>query len=72
MVKDAARYLPSLANCVYRESLWETKTILPRSDGDDSRPILFKENALNSKVISVLGGKIDNIFELDEALTTHH
>ncbi|WP_346292313.1 FAD-dependent oxidoreductase [Sphaerothrix gracilis] len=72
MVKDAVRYLPSLANCVYRGSLWETKTILPRSDGDDSRPILFKENALNSKVISVLGGKIDNIFELDEALTTHH
>ena len=30
MVRDAARYLPALADCRYRDSLWEVKTVLPR------------------------------------------
>ncbi len=68
MLRDAVRYLPVLAECSYLESLWEVKTILPQSDFSDSRPILFKEDSLVPKFISVLGGKIDNIFELDEAL----
>ena len=32
MVRDAARYLPALARCEYRDSLWEVKTVLPRSE----------------------------------------
>jgi glycine/D-amino acid oxidase-like deaminating enzyme len=68
MVRDAARYLPLLSECSYVESLWEVKTILPQSDFSDSRPILFKRDSSVPRFISVLGGKIDNIFELDESL----
>jgi glycine/D-amino acid oxidase-like deaminating enzyme len=72
MLRDAVRYLPILADCSYVESLWEVKTILPQSDGNDSRPIFFKRDSLVSRLISVLGGKIDNIFEIDEALRENH
>jgi len=72
MVKDAARYLPAISSCCYIESLWEVKTILPQSDSSDSRPILFKRDAFIPQFISILGGKIDNIFEIDEALLEHH
>jgi hypothetical protein len=41
MVKDASRYMPILNDCRYERSLWEVKTLLPRSETDDSRPILF-------------------------------
>ncbi|NNM20047.1 MAG: FAD-binding oxidoreductase [Gammaproteobacteria bacterium] len=70
MIKDAQRYTPVLADCRYVESLWEIKTVLPRSDIDDSRPILFRPDEQLPGLISVLGGKIDNIYdvqlELDE------
>ena len=72
MIRDAARYMPVLWECTYVESLWEIKTILPQSDGSDSRPILFKRDASFPGFISVLGGKIDNIFDLDEALIENH
>ena len=63
MKLDATRYLPSLTDCVQHGSLWEVKTILPRSEGDDSRPILFAPCAGAPRVINVLGGKIDNVFD---------
>jgi glycine/D-amino acid oxidase-like deaminating enzyme len=68
MVRDAARYLPCMIGTSYVDSLWEVKTILPQSDGDDGRPILFKRDPTAPGFISVLGGKVDNIFELDDAL----
>ena len=68
MIRDASRYLPILSECSYVESLWEVKTILPQSDGNDSRPILFSRDPKVPEFISVLGGKIDNIFDLDEAV----
>ncbi len=70
MVRDARRYLPVLSDCSYVDSLWEVKTILPQSDSDDGRPILFKSDPSVPGFISVLGGKIDNVFDLDEALRT--
>jgi glycine/D-amino acid oxidase-like deaminating enzyme len=68
MRRDAARYVPALRECRYLRSLWETKTILPQSGVNDSRPILFKRDASAPNLISMLGGKIDNIFDLDEVL----
>ena len=64
MVRDAARYLPALADCRYRESLWEVKTVLPRSEVDDSRPILFKPHHGLRNFHVVLGGKIDNVYDV--------
>ena len=66
MWRDAARYLPALRDARYVESLWEIKTILPQSDANDSRPILFKRDTELPGVISLLGGKIDNIYDLDD------
>ncbi len=68
MVRDAARYVPCMADARYIDSLWEVKTILPHNDADDGRPILFKRDDKAPGLVSVLGGKIDNIFELDDIL----
>lgn len=71
MRRDAMRYMPCLAAAAYRGSLWEVKTILPQSDANDSRPILFKPDEAHPNVVSLLGGKIDNIYDLDELLAGH-
>jgi len=64
MVQDAQRYIPILSECNYRESLWETKTILPSSEVNDSRPILFKENHGVDGYHCIMGGKIDNVYDV--------
>lgn len=64
MVRDAARYLPALADCRYTDSLWEIKTVLPRSEVDDSRPILFKPHHGVRNFHVILGGKIDNVYDV--------
>ncbi|PTL80223.1 amino acid oxidase [Vitiosangium sp. GDMCC 1.1324] len=64
MVKDASRYLPCLSGSRYVDSLWETKTILPASEADDSRPILFKAHHGLKNLFCVMGGKIDNVFDV--------
>ena len=68
MRRDAARYVPILGECGYVRSLWEIKTILPQSGVNDSRPILFKRDPAAPNIVSILGSKIDNIYDLDEAL----
>ena len=68
MVADASRYMPLLRECVQRESLWTVKTLLPLSDIDDGRPILFQRDPLLPAVIHVMGGKIDNIFDVEDEL----
>lgn len=69
-IRDAARYLPSIRECQYVDSLWAVKTVLPQSEMDDSRPILFQKNSKFNHLYSVLGGKIDNIYDLPEELKT--
>lgn len=68
MVRDTARYLPAAAACQYRESLWEVKTVLPRSEMDDSRPILFRPHFGMPNYHLVMGGKIDNIYDILEVV----
>lgn len=64
MIADAARFIPSIKQSEHIDSLWEVKTILPRSDNNDSRPILFKKDYDLKNLHLVLGGKIDNIFDI--------
>lgn len=64
MIYDARRYIPILGESVYHDSLWEVKTILPRSDNDDSRPILFKAHYGLPNFHCVMGGKIDNVYDV--------
>jgi glycine/D-amino acid oxidase-like deaminating enzyme len=68
MVRDAARYLPLAADCLYRDSLWEVKTVLPKSETDDSRPILFRPDFGLHNYHLILGGKIDNIYDVIDVI----
>jgi hypothetical protein len=71
MQADAARYIPSLVHARHHDSIWEIKTLLPRSEIDDSRPILFARNSQHPSVISVLGGKVDNLYDARDKLREH-
>lgn len=68
MLRDACRYMPSLESCQYKESLYEVKTILKNNEIDDGRPILYVRHKDAPSCFSILGGKIDNIFDVYERL----
>ncbi|CDS53111.1 D amino acid oxidase (DAO) family [Polaromonas sp. CG9_12] len=68
MVRDVGRYMPAVLNARYVESLFEVKTILVKNEGDDGRPILFEKHPELLGCYSVLGGKIDNIYDVLEKL----
>lgn len=68
MIGDAQRYIPILKDCHYVDSLWEVKTVLPQSEVDDSRPILFRRNQGIKNFTCVLGGKIDNVYDIPDEL----
>lgn len=68
MLKDASRYIPLLSECKYLSSLWEVKTVLPRSEGDDSRPILCRFNYGLIGYHCLMGGKVDNVYDAVEAI----
>lgn len=64
MITDARRFMPAISEAQYVRSRYEVKTVLTRNENDDGRPILFQRRPTTSRVISVLGGKIDNIYDL--------
>ena len=68
MVRDVGRYLPAVLNAKYIDSLFEVKTVLVKNEGDDGRPILFEKHPELPGCYSVLGGKIDNIYDVLEKL----
>jgi glycine/D-amino acid oxidase-like deaminating enzyme len=68
MVRDASRYLPSMLEAKYVDSLFEVKTVLVKNESDDGRPILFEKTPSLPGVYSILGGKIDNIYDVLEKL----
>jgi len=69
MVRDAERYLPVMRSSRYVDSLWEVKTLMPRSEQDDSRPILLRRSDEHPSCLTVLGAKIDSVYDVEEALT---
>jgi len=68
MIRDAARYMPAMAQCEQEGSLWEIKTVLPQSELDDGRPILFHHDPSVPGLISIMGSKLDNIYDLESEL----
>ena len=70
MIRDGQRYLPNLAHARYEKSLFEVKTILVKNEHDDGRPILYQQKPADSRVVSILGGKIDNIYDLFDLIRT--
>jgi glycine/D-amino acid oxidase-like deaminating enzyme len=71
MVRDAARYLPAIADCRPVDSLWEVKTVLPASERDDGRPIYLEHDVGLPGLTCVLAAKIDNVFDLLDAVPVH-
>ncbi|EJN33192.1 FAD-dependent oxidoreductase [Pseudomonas sp. GM80] len=72
MIRDIGRYLPSVLDSNYADSLFEVKTILTKNEGDDGRPILFEKHESLPGCYSILGGKIDNIYDVLEKLETEN
>jgi glycine/D-amino acid oxidase-like deaminating enzyme len=68
MVRDVGRYLPAILEAKYVDSLFEIKTVLVKNEGDDGRPILFEKHPELPGCFSVLGGKIDNLYDVLEKL----
>lgn len=65
MRNDAARYIPALGNVKYLDSLFEMKCIVSRSEDNDGRPIVIKCHQSKPLFMSILGAKIDNIYDLE-------
>lgn len=70
MVQDARRFVPSLVDAEWVSSLHEVKTLLLKNESDDGRPILYQRRPSKSPVVSVMGGKIDNIYDLFDLVKT--
>lgn len=68
MMADARRYLPCVENITYHKSLFDVKTVLTRNERDDGRPILLHQHSAQPGFYSVMGGKIDNIYDLFDTL----
>ncbi|MEM6585482.1 MAG: FAD-dependent oxidoreductase [Pseudomonadota bacterium] len=68
MLRDAQLFMPCLAGARYQRSIFDVKTVLIKNEQDDGRPILYHQKPADSRVISILGGKIDNIYDLFEAV----
>ena len=75
MRRDAARYMPAIARAEYSHSLFDIKVVLQANEVDDGRPILLEQHPDHPGLLSVLGGKIDNIYDimqgLDDRLAPH-
>ncbi len=66
MVRDVRRYVPLLGECRHVDSIWELKTVLPKSEVDDSRPVLYREDCGLPNLTALMGGKIDNVYDILE------
>jgi hypothetical protein len=68
MQRDAARYLPAGADAVQVDSLFETKSVLMKNEMHEGRAILFERYEKMTDLFSVLGGKIENIYDVFQRL----
>lgn len=64
----AKKYLKEEFGFEYVSSLYSMKPILLASEIDDSRPTVIKTFSTNPTFISVLSGKINTVYDLDEVL----
>ncbi len=68
MYKLSRKYLGEDIDLYYEESLFSMKPILMASEIDDSRPTVIKQFSTNPTFVSVLSGKINTVYDLDEVL----
>ncbi len=68
MYSDVIRYIPELKDMKLRDTISDVKTVLRKSEDDDSRPILFRANFGIKGYACIMGGKLDNIYDVFEEL----
>ena len=68
MSNMANKYLADKYSFSYQKSLFSMKPILVSSEVDDSRPTVIRKISEKPVFISVLSGKINTIYDLDEVL----
>ncbi len=68
MAGPARKYLRDEYQFSYRSSLFSMKPILKSSEIDDSRPTVIKVHSREPGCVSVLSGKINTVYDLDEVL----
>ncbi|MEC4185349.1 FAD-dependent oxidoreductase [Adlercreutzia sp. R21] len=68
MSQLSAKYLQPEYSFTYNRSLYSMKPILQASEIDDSRPTVIKKHTENPTFYSVLSGKINTVYDLDEVL----
>lgn len=68
MSQLARKYLKEEYSFEYHSSLFSMKPILMASEIDDSRPTVIKVVNEKPKFVSVLSGKINTVYDLDEVL----
>lgn len=64
----ADKYMKPEYSYSYVESLYSMKPILKSSEVDDSRPTAIRVMSREPDFISVLSGKINTVYDLDEYL----
>ncbi len=68
MSQLARKYLKDEFAFRYDRSLYSMKPILTASEIDDSRPTVIHVNATSPTMVSVLSGKINTVYDLDDLL----
>lgn len=68
MSQLARKYLKEEYNFKYLKSLFSMKPILKASEIDDSRPTVIRKYSDDPVFTSVLSGKINTVYDLDEVL----
>ena len=66
--KHARKYLKDEYEFTYRSSLFSMKPILMASEIDDSRPTVIRTYSEKPAFVSVLSGKINTVYDLNEVL----
>ena len=64
----ARKYLRDEYEFTYKSSLFSMKPILKSSEIDDSRPTVIRVLSKSPTFVSVLSGKINTVYDLDEVL----
>lgn len=68
MANLARKYLREEYGFTYRDSLFSMKPILMSSEIDDSRPTVVRICSVDPTFVSVLSGKINTVYDLDDIL----
>ncbi|OUQ42670.1 amino acid oxidase [Gemmiger sp. An120] len=68
MSQLARKYLREEYGFAYSHSLFSMKPILKASEIDDSRPTVIRQYTGDPAFVSVLSGKINTVYDLDEVL----